>query len=100
MLFIIETTKHVGVKRSFIRRPCIKQAAFLGLISGIISAALLSALVLLVKRDINQLFHIFDIKMITLVIFGVSFVGIFICVLSTRIVVDKLLSVSADELYY
>jgi len=98
--FTIQTMKLVGAKRSFIRRPFIKQAVFQGLISGIISAALLSALVLLVKRDINQLFLIFDIKMITLVIFGVILVGIFICVISTRIVVNKLLSVSADELYY
>lgn len=98
--FTIQTMKLVGAKRSFIRKPFIKQAVFQGLISGTISAALLSVLVLLVKRDINQLFLIFDIKMIALVIFGVILTGIFICVISTRIVVNKLLSVSADELYY
>ncbi|HON54042.1 MAG TPA: permease-like cell division protein FtsX [Bacteroidales bacterium] len=98
--FTIQTMKLVGAKRSFIRKPFIKQAVFQGLISGTISAALLSVLVLLVKRDINQLFLIFDIKMIALVIFGVILAGIFICVISTRIVVNKLLSVSADELYY
>ena|GEM_PF-4089862 len=39
-------------------------------------------------------------KLIALVLLGVILAGITICLISTWIVVNKLLSVSADEIYY
>lgn len=98
--FTIQTMKLVGAKRSFIRKPFIRQGIYQGMIAGIISAIMLVAALFVVKSDINQLFVIFDMKLIALVLVGVILAGITICLISTWIVVNKLLSVSADEIYY
>lgn len=98
--FTIQTMKLVGAKRSFIRRPFIRQGIYQGMIAGVISAIMLVAALFVVKRDINQLFVIFDMKLIALVLVGVILAGITICLISTWIVVNKLLSASADEIYY
>lgn len=98
--FTIQTMKLVGAKRSFIRRPFIRQGIYQGMIAGIISAIMLVAALFVVKSDINQLFVIFDMKLIALVLVGVILAGITICLISTWIVVNKLLSASADEIYY
>lgn len=98
--FTIQTMKLVGAKRSFIRKPFIRQGIYQGLIAGVISAIMLVVALFVVKSDINQLFVIFDLKLIALVLLGVILAGITICLISTWIVVNKLLSVSADEIYY
>ncbi|AGY54413.1 Cell division protein ftsX-like protein [Bacteroidales bacterium CF] len=98
--FTIQTMKLVGAKRSFIRKPFIRQGIYQGLIAGVISAIMLVVALFVVKSDINQLFVIFDMKLIALVLLGVILAGITICLISTWIVVNKLLSVSADEIYY
>jgi cell division transport system permease protein len=98
--FTIQTMKLVGAKRSFIRKPFIRQGIYQGMFAGVISSILLVVALFVVKRDINQLFVIFDMKLIGLVLVGVILAGIAICVISTWIVVNKLLSVSADEIYY
>ena len=98
--FTIQTMKLVGAKRSFIRRPFIRQGIYQGMIAGVISAIMLVAALFVVKSDINQLFVIFDMKLIALVLVGVILAGITICLISTWIVVNKLLSASADEIYY
>lgn len=98
--FTIQTMKLVGAKRSFIRKPFIRQGIYQGMIAGVISAIMLVAALFVVKSDINQLFVIFDMKLIALVLVGVILAGITICLISTWIVVNKLLSASADEIYY
>ncbi|MDD3033043.1 MAG: permease-like cell division protein FtsX [Bacteroidales bacterium] len=98
--FTIQTMKLVGAKRSFIRKPFLRQGIYQGMIAGVISSIMLVVALFVVKRDINQLFVIFDMKLIALVLVGVILAGITICVISTWIVVNKLLSVSADEIYY
>lgn len=98
--FTIQTMKLVGAKRSFIRKPFIRQGIYQGMFAGLISSIMLVVAMFVVKRDINQLFVIFDMKLIGLVLVGVILAGITICVISTWIVVNKLLSVSADEIYY
>lgn len=98
--FTIQTMKLVGAKRAFIRKPFLRQGIYQGMIAGVISSIMLVVALFIVKRDINQLFVIFDMKLIALVLVGVILAGITICVISTWIVVNKLLSVSADEIYY
>jgi cell division transport system permease protein len=98
--FTIQTMKLVGAKRSFIRKPFLRQGIYQGMIAGVVSSIMLIISLFVVKRDINQLFVIFDMKLIALVLVGVILAGIIICVISTWIVVNKLLSVSADEMYY
>jgi cell division transport system permease protein len=98
--FSIHTMKLVGAKRSFIRKPLLTKALAQGLVSGTISAALLSGVVYLIWRDLPELFKILDINMIIIVFSSVVVLGILLCVISTYLIVNKLVSMSGDDIYY
>ncbi|NCU27754.1 FtsX-like permease family protein, partial [Candidatus Nomurabacteria bacterium] len=73
--FTIQTMKLVGAKRSFIRKPFIRQGIYQGMFAGVISSILLVVALFVVKRDINQLFVIFDMKLIAMVLIGVILIA-------------------------
>ncbi|MFA6334643.1 MAG: permease-like cell division protein FtsX [Bacteroidales bacterium] len=98
--FTIHTMKLVGAKRSFIRKPFLIQGMYQGLIAGVISVALLSLILYFVWRDLRQLYLIFDQKLILLVLLSVIVSGVLICLISTYFVVNRLVSVNSDEIYY
>ncbi|MFA5326025.1 MAG: permease-like cell division protein FtsX [Bacteroidales bacterium] len=98
--FTIHTMRLVGATRGFIRRPIIVQALLQGLISGILACIVLSVGLFFVKREFEQLFVIFDVSLIGAVLFGVVILGMIICVLSAFFVVNKLVYLSKDDLYY
>ena len=98
--FKIHTMKLVGAKKSFIRKPFLIQGIYQGLISGIISASLLCFLIFLLERDFQQIYQMLDINLIMAVCAGVVVTGILLCLISTYLVVNRLLSLPQDELYY
>ncbi|MBP1670904.1 MAG: ftsX [Bacteroidetes bacterium] len=98
--FNIHTMKLVGAKKSFIRKPFLIQGIYQGLISGIISASLLCFLLFLLERDFQQIYQMLDINLIMAVCAGVVVTGILLCLISTYLVVNRLLSLPQDELYY
>lgn len=98
--FNIHTMKLVGAKKSFIRKPFLIQGIYQGLISGIISASLLCFLIFLLERDFQQIYQMLDINLIMAVCAGVVVTGILLCLISTYLVVNRLLSLPQDELYY
>ncbi|MCE5321185.1 MAG: permease-like cell division protein FtsX [Bacteroidales bacterium] len=98
--FNIHTMKLVGAKKSFIRKPFLIQGIYQGLISGIISASLLCFLLFLLERDFQQIYQMLDINLIMAVCAGVIVTGILLCLISTYLVVNRLLSLPQDELYY
>jgi cell division transport system permease protein len=98
--FTIKTMKLVGAKKSFIRKPFIKGAALQGMVSGVVSASFLILLLFFVKRDLNELYVILDQQLLLAVLAGVIILGVALCVVSTYFVVNKLVTVSADKIYY
>jgi len=98
--FNIHTMKLVGAKKSFIRKPFLIQGIYQGLISGIIAASLLCFLLFLLERDFQQIYQMLDINLIMAVCAGVIVTGILLCLISTYLVVNRLLSLPQDELYY
>lgn len=98
--FTIHTMKLVGAKKSFIRKPFLIQGIYQGLISGIVAVLLLSLLLYFVWKDLPQLFLIFDQNLILLVLAAVIVSGVLICLISTFFVVNKLVSISSDKIYY
>lgn len=98
--FNIHTMKLVGAKKSFIRKPFLIQGIYQGLISGIISASLLCFLLFLLERDFQQIYDMLDINLIMAVCAGVVVTGVLLCLISTYLVVNRLLSLPQDELYY
>jgi len=98
--FTVYTMKLVGAKRSFIRRPFLNRAIIQGLFSGSISAILLAGIVYLVHKDLPELFAILDIKLIVLVLVGIICVGILLCFVSTYFIVNRLVTMTGDDIYY
>lgn len=97
--FTIHTMQLVGATKSFIRKPFLAKSAFLGLFSAFISILMLVGLLYFVRSEFNQLFELFKLEKL-LVVMGIVFAaGLLICVVSTYFVVGKLVSLSKDELY-
>ena len=98
--FTIHTMKMVGATRSFIRSPFMVQAVFQGLFAAFLAILLLLLALFFVRRSFAQLFSIFQLKLLLLVIGIVIVAGVVICVVSTYFVVNKLVSLKRGELYY
>jgi cell division transport system permease protein len=98
--FTIHTMKLVGATRSFIRAPFLVQAVFQGIFSAFIAIIILIGLLFFVRSEFHQLFEIFRLDLLLFVMGIVLVSGVLICVTSTWLVVNKLVSLKKDELYY
>lgn len=98
--FTIHTMKLVGATRSFIRAPFLVQSAFQGLFSAFIAIIVLICLMYVMRSEFEQLFEIFRMDLLLAVIGIVVAAGLAICLISTWFVVNKLVSLKKDELYY
>lgn len=98
--FTIHTMKLVGATKGFIRGPFLSQAVFQGLFSALLAILFLVGILFFVRKEFAQLFEIFQLNLL-LVVLGIIVVsGIVICVVCTWFVVGRLVSLSKDELYY
>ena len=98
--FTIHTMKLVGATRSFIRAPFLVSSAFQGLFSSFIAVMVLVCLLYFMRSEFEQLFQIFRLDLLLAVIGIVVASGLAICLVSTWFVVNKLVSLKKDELYY
>ena len=98
--FTIHTMKLVGATKSFIRAPFLVQAVFQGIFSALVAIVVLVGVMFFVKSEFQQLFEIFRVELLLLVMAIVLTSGIVICTASTYFVVGKLVSLKKDELYY
>ena len=98
--FTIHTMKLVGATKSFIRAPFLVQSAFQGVFSAMIANVVLVAVLFVMRNEFEQLFRIFRMDLL-LVVMGIVLVcGMLICLVSTWFVVNKLVGLKKDELYY
>ena len=98
--FTIHTMKLVGATRSFIRGPFPVQSAFQGLFASFIAIIVLLGLMFVMRSEFEQLFEIFRMDLLLIVLGIVVAAGLTICLISTFFVVNKLISLKKDELYY
>ena len=98
--FTIDTIQLVGATRSFIRTPFLIQSAFQGIFSAFIAIMALIAILFFLRNGFEQLFEIFRLDLLLLVMGIVVASGLVICVTSTYFVVNKLVSLKKAELYY
>ena len=98
--FTIHTMQLVGATRSFIRTPFLIQSAFQGIFSAFIAIMALIAILFFLRNGFEQLFEIFLLDLLLLVMGIVVASGLVICVTSTYFVVNKLVSLKKAELYY
>lgn len=98
--FTIHTMKLVGATRSFIRAPFMVQAAFQGVFSAFVAIIALIGVLFFLRSGFEQLFEIFRLDLLLIVMGIVLASGLVICMTSTFFVVNKLVSLKKDELYY
>ena len=98
--FTIHTMKLVGATKSFIRAPFLVQSAFQGIFAALIAIMVLVGMLFFVKSEFEQLFEVFRLELLLLVMGIVLVSGVAICMISTYFVVGKLVSLKKDELYY
>ena len=98
--FSIYTMKLVGATKAFIRAPFLLKAVFQGILSGLIADLALLAILFLVKNEFAMMFEIIDIRMLAMVLCAVILLGVLICVLCTYFVINRLVALTTDELYY
>lgn len=98
--FTIHTMQLVGATRSFIRAPFLVQSAFQGIFSAFVAIMALIVILFFLRNGFEQLFEIFRLDLLLLVMGIVLVSGLVICVTSTYFVVNKLVSLKKAELYY
>ncbi|MBQ8645059.1 MAG: permease-like cell division protein FtsX [Bacteroidales bacterium] len=98
--FSIYTMRLVGAKRSFIRAPFLVKSLFQGILSGLLAALALVGILYLLRNEFRQIFSIFQMELIAAVLGGVVVLGALICLVCTFFVVNRMVSLTNDELYY
>ncbi len=98
--FTIHTMRLVGATKAFIRGPFLVQAVFQGIFSALIAVLMLLGIMFFVRNEFAQLFEVFRIELLIFVIGIVIAAGLLICVTSTFFVVNKLVTLNKDELYF
>ena len=98
--FSIYTMRLVGAKRSLIRGPFLVKALFQGMFSGLLAALALVGILYLVRNEFEQMFTVFNMELIAAVLVGLVLLGALICLVCTFFVVNKLVSLNNDDLYY
>ena len=98
--FTIHTMKLVGATRSFIRAPFMVQSLFQGVFAAFVAIMAIVVMLYFIRSEFLQLFEVFRLELLLVVMGIVVGSGIIICSLSTWLVVNKLVSLKKDELYY
>ena len=98
--FTIHTMKLVGATKSFIRKPFLGQSVFQGLLAALLAILMLVGALLVIRKQFSQLFEVFTLDSLLIVIGVVIVSGVVICVVSTYFVVGRLVSLPKDNLYY
>ncbi len=98
--FTIHTMKLVGATKSFIRKPFLGQSVFQGLLAALLAILMLVGALLVIRKQFSQLFEVFTLDSLLIVIGVVIVSGVVICFVSTYFVVGRLVSLPKDNLYY
>ena len=98
--FTIHTMKLVGATRSFIRAPFLWRAAVQGLVSALVANAALWGVLSLMENRFGHVMGLLSTSMLVTVMAIVFVAGLLICVVSTYFVVNKLVALEKDQLYY
>lgn len=98
--FTIHTMSLVGAKRSFIARPFVKHAVVQGTVAGALALITILCTLAYANSKSQLLSSMMDSGITATVLGGTFLLGIFICVISTMIVVGKVAYITKDNLYY
>lgn len=97
--FLIHTMKLVGASWGFIRRPFLRQAVAIGVISAILTCILLGGIIYAIMPYMPHIEDIITWKELAFTAACVFVFGFVIMVLCTLLSVNKFLRMTAGELY-
>ena len=98
--FIINTMKLVGASWNFIRRPFLKQALFLGIVSAILADVFIYFGVQWLQKFDPEINAVIDNKLLIIVGVTVLAFGLLITFLCTYASLSKYLKMSSNDLYH
>ncbi|MCQ2152925.1 MAG: permease-like cell division protein FtsX, partial [Bacteroidales bacterium] len=98
--FTIHTMRLVGATKGFICRPFVVEAIFQGVISALAAIIMILCALIILKSQFVELFTVFRIEQLMSVMGIVVAAGIVICCLVTFAVVNRLVTIKKEELYY
>lgn len=97
--FTIHTMHLVGATKSYIRAPFMGRAALQGLFAALLGIIFLVGILYIVRDEFPQLFQIFTIDSLLEVMAVVVVTGVTICMVSTFVMVGRLVGYNRDKLY-
>ena len=97
--FLIHTMKLVGASWGFIRRPFLKQAVVVGVISALLTCALLGGIIYMLMPYMPHVEEIMTWRELAVTAAAVFVFGFAITVFCTLLSVNKFLRMTAGELY-
>lgn len=97
--FLIRSMQLVGATSAFIRKPFLRRASFLGLLSGVVSLGLLVALLQWVDKEIEGVTSLLSMEQIATLAGAIILIGILVGFISTFVAIKKYMKMSLDELY-
>ena len=99
--FTIHTMKQVGATKAFIRRPFLWRALLQGCVAALLALLWGSLLYLLLRHEAPEAATLLLTRESLTAAIGVIFgAGIALCLLSTYLSVNRLLSMNKDQLYF
>jgi len=96
---LIKSMKLVGATRGFIRKPFMISGIKQGVYGALIANLLLAGILYVARIEIPELGAIQDIKMLLVLMGGVTLMGILISAASTLLAVNKYLRKNSEDLY-
>ena len=97
--FSIHTMHLVGATRRYIRAPFVGRAALQGLFAALVAILLLVGGLFILRDEFAQLFQIFTLESLLLVMGVMIVAGVGICAVSTVLVVNRLVGDGRDQIY-
>ena len=97
--FLIHTMKLVGASWGFIRRPFLKKAVVVGVISALLTCALLGGIIYMLMPFMPHVEEIMTWRELAITAAAVFVFGFVITVFCTLLSVNKFLRMTAGELY-
>ncbi len=97
--FSIHTMHLVGATKGYIRAPFMGRAAIQGLFAALLAILLLVGALYILRDEFPQLFQIFDVRSLLQVMVVMVASGVIICMVSTFVMVGRLVGYNRDQLY-
>lgn len=97
--FLIRNMELVGASQNFISKPFILQAVIMGAVSGLLAIGAIGGIIYWLENDVEGIFSERMIEQLWIMLGILPVLGIFVAVISTKLVIHKYLKMRIDDLY-